>query len=267
MYNDHGGFKNTLGTCVYSLNNTGLIGDSTLWAGKYGKFINKHCLHSCEIFVFHCCTTNDLIYMFWPERFMKMKWRYSRRSTVTYDFFVLVDVDLILLICSAVRQLSAVIHLQAGSRLAHSNGLIHLSKKRVAEFIFLNELLIGWWQQQGRWGIMGRVTHSERQGVGTELKVVTGQTCSSGNSCRESLCWSSKATVVMVRAETSQSVCLLWTTKVRICLFPEHLVFFKNAQSHICCMLTFCIYHPSSRMYWKTSCTGTRRGKSFLCGN
>lgn len=28
MYNDHDGFKNTLGTCVYSLNNTSLIGDS-----------------------------------------------------------------------------------------------------------------------------------------------------------------------------------------------------------------------------------------------
>lgn len=47
-----------------------------------------------------------------------------------------VDVDLILLI------LSTATHLQADSRLGHVSGLIHLGKKRVSEFEFLNRFFI-----------------------------------------------------------------------------------------------------------------------------
>lgn len=47
-----------------------------------------------------------------------------------------VDVDLIVLIRSTAT------HLQADSRLGHVSGLIHLGKKRVSEFEFLNRIFI-----------------------------------------------------------------------------------------------------------------------------
>lgn len=39
------------------------------------EFINKQWTHSWKIVIFHCRTGNDLIYMFWPQGLMEMKWR------------------------------------------------------------------------------------------------------------------------------------------------------------------------------------------------
>lgn len=142
--------------------------------------MNKHWPHSCEIFIFHCSTSSDLIYMSWPERFMKMTWRYSCSSSVTNDFFCvcLCWFNRINLLAGV---FPAVIYLQAGSRLCHFNELIHLSRKRVPEWKFLNELLIGvpgrWWQPPGRWGISERVAQAPGRGFGSDPKVIMGQTC------------------------------------------------------------------------------------------